>query len=953
MPHRRSLFMLSAAAALTLFAGLAVTSLLFVAVSSLEYDKMELSFQQRAAVRATAIRRGMADAVEVVAITNALFKSFDTVSRAQFHDFTQPLLARHPFIQAFNYHRVLAEADRPAYEAQMRRLLPGFVMHEMQDGVLIPVRPRPQHIVIEYLEPLRGNERAFGMDVSPNLPMHNAIERAVDSGLPVATPLLRLAQETGSQRGFVLLQALYRNGAPLATPEQRRAAWTGDSGAVIRSGDLIQKILQAADLLNDSTLHLDVYIGDPANPANRVYSAGPASPPSGRETTPPRWMAMRYHDHASFSFDAAGTPWHVMVAPLPRPFLDDHLGSLLTLVGGLLFSLLTAALVQSQAERSRRVQRLVDERTADLQLSNTRLNEDVAARKRTELALQDSEHRFRRLLALSSDWYWEQDTQFRFTHISDGLFDKGCMPREHYIGHTRWEHNAAMREADWGRAHIATLEAHQPFNHLEYAQLGTDGQMHWFSTSGEPVFNAAGDFTGYRGTGAEITERKLAEQRIQHIAHHDVLTGLPNRVLLQDRLAQALAAAHRHGRPLWVLLIDLDRFKFVNDSLGHKAGDLLLQTVAARLLASVRETDTVARLSGDEFVALLGEYPDHPLTPDVAQRLMRAVAQPVTLDGKEFCVTCSIGVAVHPADGGPAEHLIEHADIAMYSAKKLGRNNVQFYQPDMNDEARERIRIESALRNALERDEFVLHYQPQVDLQSGRIVGMEALIRWQHPELGMVAPNRFIGLAEETGLIVPIGAWVLRTACRQTKVWLDAGLGPLRVAVNLSPRQFSEPNLVASIETVLQQTGLPAHCLDIELTEGLFMHDVMQAVELLHKLKGLGVKLSIDDFGTGYSSFSYLRLFPIDVLKIDRSFVGDIASDEAAIVASIIALAHNLKLRVIAEGVETVRQLDYLRRHGCDEMQGFYFSRPVEASAFEKMLADGLCLTPARRPSSR
>src|SRR5471032_1096455 len=484
-------------------------------------------------------------------------------------------------------------------------------------------------------------------------------------------------------------------------------------------------------------------------------------------------------------------------------------------------------------------------------------------------------------------------------------------------------------------------------------QLGTDGQMHWFSTSGEPVFNAAGDFTGYRGTGAEITERKLAEQRIQHIAHHDVLTGLPNRVLLQDRLAQALAAAHRHGRPLWVLLIDLDRFKFVNDSLGHKAGDLLLQTVAARLLASVRETDTVARLSGDEFVALLGEYPDHPLTPDVAQRLMRAVAQPVTLDGKEFCVTCSIGVAVHPADGGPAEHLIEHADIAMYSAKKLGRNNVQFYQPDMNDEARERIRIESALRNALERDEFVLHYQPQVDLQSGRIVGMEALIRWQHPELGMVAPNRFIGLAEETGLIVPIGAWVLRTACRQTKVWLDAGLGPLRVAVNLSPRQFSELNLVASIETVLQQTGLPAHCLDIELTEGLFMHDVMQAVELLHKLKGLGVKLSIDDFGTGYSSFSYLRLFPIDVLKIDRSFVGDIASDEAAIVASIIALAHNLKLRVIAEGVETVRQLDYLRRHGCDEMQGFYFSRAVEASAFEKMLADGLCLTPARRPSSR
>ena len=953
MPYRRPLFALSVAAALTLLTGLAVTVLLFVAVSALEYDKMELSFQQRAAVRAAAIQRGMGDAVEVVTTTNALFKSFDTVSRAQFHDFTLPLLARYPFIQAFNYHRVLSEAERPAYEAQMRRLMPGYAMREMRDGVLIPVQPRPQHIVIDYLEPLRGNERAFGMDVSPNVPMHEAIARAVDSGLPVATPLLRLAQETGTQRGFVLLQALYRKGAPLATPEQRRAAWIGDTGAVIRSADLIQKILQAADLLNDGTLHLEVYIGDPAKPANRVFSIGPQRPQVAERAPLQRWLAVRYHDRTSFSFDAAGTPWHVLVAPLPRPFLDDHLGSLSTLTGGLLFSLLTAAFVQSLAERSRRVQRLVDERTADLQLSNARLNEDVAARKRTELALQDSEHRFRRLLALSSDWYWEQDAQFRFTHISDGFFDKGHMPREHYIGHTRWQHNAAMFDSDWGRAHIATLQAHQPFNRLEYSQLGTDGQIHWFSTSGEPVFDAAGGFTGYRGTGTEITERKLAEQRIQHIAHHDVLTGLPNRVLLQDRLALALATAHRHTRPLWVMLIDLDRFKFVNDSLGHKAGDLLLQTVATRLLASVRETDTVARLSGDEFVAILGEYPDHPLTSEVSQRIMRAVAQPVTLEGKEFCVTCSIGVAVHPAGGGPAEHLIEQADIAMYRAKKLGRNNVQFYQPDMNEEARERVRIESALRNALERDEFVLHYQPQVDLQSGRIVGMEALIRWQHPELGMVAPNRFISLAEETGLIVPIGAWVLRTACKQTKAWLDAGLGPLRVAVNLSPRQFSEPNLVASIDTVLQHTGLPAHCLDIELTEGLFMHDVMQAVELLHKLKGLGVKLSIDDFGTGYSSFSYLRRFPIDVLKIDRSFVGDIASDEAAIVASIIALAHNLKLRVVAEGVETARQLDYLRRHGCDEMQGFYFSRPVEALAFEKMLADGLCLTPARRPSSR
>jgi EAL domain-containing protein (putative c-di-GMP-specific phosphodiesterase class I) len=300
--------------------------------------------------------------------------------------------------------------------------------------------------------------------------------------------------------------------------------------------------------------------------------------------------------------------------------------------------------------------------------------------------------------------------------------------------------------------------------------------------------------------------------------------------------------------------------------------------------------------------------------------------------------------------GDHAHHLIEHADIAMYRAKKMGRNNTQFYQPSMNEEALERLRIEGALRKALERQEFVLHYQPQVDLRSGRVVGMEALIRWQHPELGMVAPHRFIGLAEETGLIVPIGAWVLRTACAQAKAWQDAGHGALRVAVNLSPRQFGEPGLVAEIAQVLAETGLPADCLDIELTEGLFMHDVALAVELLHKLKGLGLALSIDDFGTGYSSFSYLRKFPIDVLKIDRSFVSDIRrDDEAAIVVSIIALAHNLKLRVIAEGVESEEQLGYLQRNGCDEMQGYHFSQPIAAAAFEQLLGSGktLALAPA------
>ncbi|HWJ95711.1 MAG TPA: EAL domain-containing protein, partial [Telluria sp.] len=416
--------------------------------------------------------------------------------------------------------------------------------------------------------------------------------------------------------------------------------------------------------------------------------------------------------------------------------------------------------------------------------------------------------------------------------------------------------------------------------------------------------------------------------------------------LLQDRLGQAIAWATRSGHPVWVMMIDLDRFKFVNDSMGHKAGDVLLVTVAARLRASLRDSDTVARLSGDEFVVILSEHADQPLTTDIVQRVMDSVARPVMLGTKEFMVTCSIGVAVYPSDSTPADSLIEHADIAMYRAKKLGRNNYQFYTPAMNEESLERVRIEGALRNAVERGEFVLHYQPQVDLATGHIVGMEALVRWNHPELGMVPPTRFIPVAEETGLIVQIGAWVMRTAAAQNKAWQDAGLGRLRVAVNLSARQFGDPGLIEGIEAVLNDTRLDPECLEIELTESLFMSEASAAVELLHRMKSLGVNLSIDDFGTGYSSLSYLSRFPIDVLKIDRSFVADITHDanDAAIVTSIIALAHNLKLSVIAEGVETAEQLDYLRNQGCDEMQGYYFSRPLAAEDFEQLLRQRRCL---------
>jgi diguanylate cyclase (GGDEF)-like protein/PAS domain S-box-containing protein len=454
---------------------------------------------------------------------------------------------------------------------------------------------------------------------------------------------------------------------------------------------------------------------------------------------------------------------------------------------------------------------------------------------------------------------------------------------------------------------------------------------------------------GIAALRAEAARNQYAQQ-LEYHAGHDILTGLPNRALLQDRLNQAIAYASRYCYSVWVLFLDLDRFKFVNDSLGHKAGDIVLKTIAARLQASVREADTVARLGGDEFVLVLPERVDETLANAVVQRIMDAVAEPIVVDGHEFFLGCSIGVAVYPTDGEDPETLIKNADIAMYRAKESGRNNFQFYTAAMNERLLERLRIEGDLRNALERGEFVLHYQPQIDLRASRTVGMEALIRWQHPVLGMIPPLRFIGLAEETGLIVPIGEWVLRTACAQAVAWQQAGLGALRLGVNLSARQFAQHDLVRMIAGILEETGLAPHLLELELTESLVMTDVDRAISVLGELKALGVKLSLDDFGTGHSSLSYLKRLPIDALKIDQSFVRDITHtpDDAAIVASIISLAGNLRRHVIAEGVETREQLVYLQDHGCNEMQGYYFSRPVPADVFERLLLQDQAAAAAR-----
>jgi len=558
-------------------------------------------------------------------------------------------------------------------------------------------------------------------------------------------------------------------------------------------------------------------------------------------------------------------------------------------------------------------------------------------------ALQESEEQLRQLANNIPQVFWIFDQQQNKTiYISPACERIFGVTADELKNHPRSLIRAIYKE-DRRRVHTARTQARAHGYDETFRIVRADGSVRWVHDRAFPVEDDAGSPYRLAGIAEDVTERIEANDRLTRLAHFDVLTGLPNRLLLHDRLYQALEVAKRNGWIMAVMFVDIDRFKYVNDTLGHDAGDRLLQAIAARLSNVVRSEDTVGRLGGDEFAVVLAQVGEVVDAANVATKLLHAIREPLVLNGTGIVVSGSIGITLYPQDGIRAECLLKNADSAMYRAKELGRDTYQYYKPEMTADALEIMKLENGLRGALERNEFVLHYQPKISVATRQIVGAEALIRWQHPERGLLAPTEFMAVLENCGLVVPVGKWVFLEVCRQMAVWLEGGGPVVPVSVNLSARQLLSPNLGPFVRQTLQELSIDPRLIEFEITETSVMKNPEEAIRTLEYLRSLGVRLAVDDFGTGYSSLSCLKRLPVHTLKIDRSFIQDIPTDadDVTITLAITSMARSLDLTVVAEGVETQAQLDFLQKNNCDEVQGHLFSRALPATSFNALLSEG------------
>lgn len=565
---------------------------------------------------------------------------------------------------------------------------------------------------------------------------------------------------------------------------------------------------------------------------------------------------------------------------------------------------------------------------------------DITERKRLEESLRRSEEKYRSILENIQEGYFEVDLAGNFTFVNDSMSRITGCPKEELAGANYRQFSDEENSKTVFQAFNRVFKTGEPTGGFDWLIIRKDGSKRYIEASASLQKDSSDKPIGFKGVIRDITERKRMEQELSHMATHDALTGLPNRLMFGQLLGHAILSAKRNHTQVAIFFIDLDRFKIVNDSLGHEAGDQLLQEIARRFKQSLRAVDVVARLGGDEFVIYIESFNELNQVTNVAHNILSAAIKPMVLMGEECRVTASIGISLYPTDGQDEQSLMKNADIAMYFAKEEGKNNFQFYSKNIQSMANERLSLETNLCLALERKEFSLEYQARLDFETGTITGVEALLRWNNPYLGSVTPTQFIPVAEETGLIVPIGRWVMKTACAQNVAWQNQGLPAVCTAVNLSLRQLMDDNLLKDIKEALNESGMAPNLLELEINESMLMHNPTRIISVLTRIKEMGVRLAIDNFGTGYSSLAQIKRFPIDTLKVDRSFIRNLPQDAEykAITEAIISMGKTLSLTVVAEGVETREQENFLREQVCDEMQGFYFSKPVAPDQFADLL---------------
>ncbi|MBS0545850.1 MAG: EAL domain-containing protein [Proteobacteria bacterium] len=912
-----------AAAWRTRRAGVAIPMLIALVLLGLAYrqvmhwedQRIESQFARDAEHFAERLNKRLGVQLDVLLSIERLMAVSDDVSRSDFREFVSPWMQAHPGTQSLNWSPLVLQADRAAFEARMRAEgLDGYVITDRdQGGRTFPAAAHDEYLPNAYVEPLADNRNAVGLNPLSLPAAAEALAKTRETGLAVATSAIRLVQESGSQLGVMIYRAVRQ-------PDDGRTL--GVISAALRMDDLLAA---AADEV--ATTGIELCLAD-------LGATGESARLSGAPGCQlPAWVDRQVAHRTRIRF--AGREWELRTRATAA-YLDTLRGwaAWTTIAAGLLATGMLGALLLITTGSRRRITELVEQRTAELQATSARLHEE-------QEALADAQ----RIARMGS---WETvsgNTGLQASTMLEQLL--GCDQER-------------LRSVD----DLVTAVSTDSRNSLRAAfdsLAQTPGRMALDCQVDAPSPRILqfriesewrdGRFVRLRGTAQDVTSAREAQAQIQYLAHYDTLTGLPNRSAWQVRARAALVAAQRHGDALAVLFLDLDNFKTVNDSLGHPAGDRLLAAVARRLSGCIRGEDLLARIGGDEFVALLPRLTHSEDAAVVAAKMIDVLSSPVHVDDHDLHLSVSIGIALFPEDGTEADTLLKHADTAMYSAKEGGRNNYKFFVPEMNARATERLRLENDLRRALERNELVLHYQPQIATATGAPYGCEALVRWLHPERGLIPPDQFIPLAESTGLIVPMGEWVLRQACRQQVAWQRAGLPRLLVAVNISALQFHKPDFVDRVSAVLAETGADPACIELEITESALMQPGDDLTARLLKLVELGLTLALDDFGTGYSSLAYLKRLPIGRLKIDRSFVDDLPgnAEDAAVASAALSLARDLGMEVVAEGVETHAQQAYLTERGCHSMQGYLFSRPLPAEMFDRWIAD---FAPATLPAA-